>query len=348
MSTVADRRIAPFTTLGLGGPASDIVIASTEEELLSHLRRVDRDGRRLMLLGGGSNVVVTDSAVDATVVLVRTKGIYFRPLSGSGMVQVEVSAGEALQVLVDACVDAGLAGIECLSGIPGSVGATPMQNVGAYGQEISDVASGVKVYDTETGTVYWMTPPQCGFGHRSSVFRGTGRWVVLAVTLTLERSRMSKPLRYEQLASELNASLGDTPPLGTVSSGVVSLRRSKGMVLDPTDPDTRSVGSFFTNPVLGPAQRRRLSNVAPGAPLFEMGSGRWKASAAWLIEQAGFHRGYGPGPVRISTKHTLALTHPGGGSTEMLVSLAREIRDGVLRTYGVSLEPEPVLVGTGL
>lgn len=348
MRVARETRIGPLTTLGLGGPASEIVVASSEEQVLACVRHARRDGRRLLLLGGGSNVVVTDSPVDATVLLMRTEGVNFRSLEGSGLVQVEASAGESLQHLVDACLDAGLAGIECLSGIPGSVGATPMQNVGAYGQEISDVVSGVKVYDLDTDAVHWMSPSECRFGHRSSVFRGSDRWVVLAVALTLESSRLAKPLRYEQLARQLDARLGATPPLATVSSAVLSLRRSKGMVLDPADLDTRSVGSFFTNPVLDAGQRDRLLQIAPGVPLFAMGAGCWKASAAWLIEQAGFHKGYGPGPVRISTKHTLALTHPGGGSTEMLISLAREIRDGVLDAYRVALEPEPVLVGTDL
>ncbi|MDA8392776.1 MAG: UDP-N-acetylmuramate dehydrogenase [Actinomycetota bacterium] len=348
MRAVVDRTIAPLTTLGLGGEASEIVEASTDEDIVSCLRCWGRQSRPGVLLAGGSNVVVADAPGDTAVMLLRTRGLELRRSGDSTAVEVEAAAGESLQDVVDACLDAGLAGVECLSGIPGSVGATPMQNVGAYGQEIADVVSSVKVYDRELDTVYRMTRSDCRFGHRSSAFRGSSRWAVLAVTLCLQRSRLSDPLRYAQLAQHLGTALGDRMPLADVASAVVSLRRSKGMVLDPADPDTRSVGSFFTNPVVGAGQRERLLAAAPGVPLFGIGPGRWKASAAWLIEQAGFGRGYGPGPVRISTKHTLALTHPGGGSTEMLVALAREIRDGVLATYGILLEPEPVLIGVEL
>ncbi len=249
----------------------------------------------------------------------------------------------------------GLAGIECLSGIPGSTGATPIQNVGAYGEEVSSVIRSVRCWDRRAGETVTLAPEQCGFGYRSSAFKGDDRWVVLDVTFALARSEAGPPVRYAQLAAALGVELGAAVPAAEARAAVLELRRSKGMVVDPADPDSVSAGSFFTNPILEPdefaALEARVSErlgagiEPPGWP--EPGD-RIKTSAAWLIERAGFGRGYGEGNVGLSAKHTLALINRGGAGTGELVALAREIRDGVADAFGVRLVPEPKLVGIEL
>jgi UDP-N-acetylmuramate dehydrogenase len=249
---------------------------------------------------------------------------------------VTVAAGEDWDAVVERAIAAGLAGLESLSGIPGLAGATPIQNVGAYGQEVSDTITRVRVYDREKRKISVYPNEQCGFAYRTSIFRGEDRYVVLDVTFRLGEPA---PIRYAELA----AAVGEEPSLSEVRAAVLALRRRKGMVIDPADPDTRSAGSFFTNPIL-------LAGAVPaGAPRFDAGDGLVKVPAAWLIEQAGFKKGYaGPDGVRISAKHTLALVNAGGATTAGLVALAREIRDGVRDTFGVELRPEPVLVGVTL
>jgi UDP-N-acetylmuramate dehydrogenase len=271
-----------------------------------------------------------------------------------GRAVVTVEAGEPWEPFVAARVAEELAGVECLSGIPGSAGAAPIQNVGAYGQDVSDTIASVRAYDRRRGLVEDVPPEACGFSYRSSVFKRTpGRWVVLSVTFALDRDPVSRPVRYAELARELGLAIGDAAPLAEVREAVLSLRRRKGMVIDPADPDTVSAGSFFTNPVLAPSDferlerrvRSRLGDDA-GPPRFPEPDGRVKTSAAWLIERAGFGRGHGdPETVTVSTKHTLALTNRGGGTTADLVRLAREIADGVAREFAVELVPEPVFVG---
>jgi UDP-N-acetylmuramate dehydrogenase len=252
------------------------------------------------------------------------------------------------------CVANGLAGVECLAGIPGSVGATPIQNVGAYGQEVAETISAVRVLDRADGTVYALASAACGFTYRSSAFkREPGRWVVLAVSFALEASEDSAPIRYPELARALGVEVGARAPLADVRAAVLALRRAKGMVLDPADADTVSAGSFFTNPVLDAGafaalQARAAQRLGPDVPLpsWPQGDGDVKTSAAWLIERAGFRRGHGnPAGIAISGKHTLALTNRGAGTTAELVALAREIADGVYDAFGVALVPEPVFVG---
>jgi len=294
--------------------------------------------------------------------------------AGRDGVTVAAAAGEDWDALVERCVAEGLSGIECLSGIPGLTGATPIQNVGAYGQDVAETVVTVRAYDRLRDTVVELANADCGFGYRTSAFKravaegrraaadpaaATGRFVVLGVTFRLARDPLSAPVGYAELARALGARLGGRVPLGDARSAVLALRRGKGMVLDPADPDTRSAGSFFTNPVLdhrqfAEVQRRaaarsgRLGERA-GAPSFPAGDGLVKVPAAWLIEQAGFGKGYpGNGGARISSKHTLALTNPGGASTASLIGLAREIRSGVRQAFGVELVSEPVLVGTEL
>jgi UDP-N-acetylmuramate dehydrogenase len=345
--------LSELTTLRLGGPATRLATAGDEAEIADAVRRADRDGEPLLLLAGGSNVVVADEGFAGTVLRIASRGVDRRDDAG-GRVLLEVAAGEPWDPFVASCVEHGLAGIECLSGIPGSVGATPIQNVGAYGQEVAGTISSVRVLDRAGGAVVELGPEECAFTYRSSAFkRGPGRWVVLAVTFALERSALSAPIRYAELARRLGVQVGDRAPLGAVREAVLELRRGKGMVIDPADPDSVSAGSFFTNPVMDEAAfadlearvTERLGD-AVRPPAFPDDGGHVKTSAAWLIERAGFTRGHGdPDGIAISAKHTLALTNRGGGSTAELVALAREIAGGVREAFGVELVPEPVFVG---
>jgi UDP-N-acetylmuramate dehydrogenase len=346
-------RLADLTTLRLGGPAERYVVARTEEEVVDAVRTADASGEPLLVLAGGSNVVVADEGFGGLVVHLVTRGVE-RDDDDDGRAVLTVQAGEPWDPLVARCVDEGLAGIEALSGIPGSVGATPIQNVGAYGQEVAETIVRVRVLDRETGAVEELGPAACGFGYRSSVFKRTpGRWVVLAVTFALDRDELSRPVRYAELARALGVEPGERAPLADVRAAVLALRRGKGMVVDPDDPDSVSAGSFFTNPVLEPEAFERLTarvqeRFGPDArpPGWAEPDGRVKTSAAWLIERAGFARGHGdPATIAISGKHTLALTNRGAGTTALLVALAREVADGVQREFGVDLVPEPVFVG---
>jgi UDP-N-acetylmuramate dehydrogenase len=320
-------RLAALTTLRLGGPAERLVEAHTEQELVAAVR----EGPALVL-SGGSNVVIADEGVPGTVLLVRTRGI---ERDGT---QLVVQAGEPWDEVVAYCVDEGLQGFECLSGIPGSTGATPIQNVGAYGQDVSETVEWVRVYDRETDRVETLKAADCGFGYRTSRFKYRDRWTVLAVAFRLRESAVSGPLRY----GEVSRALGERAPLADVRATVLALRRGKGMVIDPGDPDSVSAGSFFTNPILSEDEFAAL----PGSPpAFPESDGRVKTSAAWLIERAGFSRGFGDGRAGISTKHTLALVNRGGATTAELMALARTIAAGVHDTFGIQLTPEPVLIG---
>jgi UDP-N-acetylmuramate dehydrogenase len=335
--------LAPFTTLRVGGPARRIVEARTEDDAIAAVREADAAGESLLVLAGGSNVVIADEGFPGTVVRLLTRGVERRDDT-----LLEVQAGEPWDPLVEAAAAEGLAGIECLSGIPGSVGATPIQNVGAYGQEVSETITRVRVYDREAQRVDELAPADCDFTYRSSAFkRNPGRWLVVSVAFALDRQRESRPIRYAELARKLDVALGEAAPLADVRAAVLELRRGKGMVIDPDDPDSVSAGSFFTNPILTQAEIEEVARRAGAQPpAFPEPDGRVKTSAAWLVERAGFKRGYGmPGPAAISTKHTLALTNRGGATTAELLALAHEVADGVERELGVRLVPEPVLVG---
>jgi UDP-N-acetylmuramate dehydrogenase len=335
-------QLSALTTLRLGGPAGRFVEADTEQALIDAVRAADRAGEPLLVMAGGSNLVVADEGFAGTAVRIVTRGV---TREGAAL---EVAAGEAWDPFVARCVADGLTGIECLSGIPGSVGATPIQNVGAYGQEVAETIASVRVLDRRDGEVRELEPADCGFTYRSSAFkREPGRWVVLAVRFVLARSDLSAPIRYAELARALGVELGERAQLTDVREAVLALRRRKGMVLDAGDPDTVSAGSFFMNPVLdarGFAALEVRADASPPAWLQDHGD--VKTSAAWLIERAGFHRGYGnPEGIAISSKHTLALTNRGTGTTAELVALAREIAGGVYHAFGVELAPEPVFVG---
>jgi UDP-N-acetylmuramate dehydrogenase len=345
--------LSELTTLRLGGPAARMTTADSEAGLLHTVRAADVAGEPLLALAGGSNVVVADAGFQGTVVRIATRGVE-RLQMGDGRVRLDVAAGEDWDALVAACVAAELSGVEALSGIPGSVGATPIQNVGAYGQEVADVIVGVRALDRHSGDVHDLEPEACLFDYRSSVFkRDPGRWLVLGVSFALEQTPLSEPVRYAELARALRVGEGERAPLDEVREAVLALRRGKGMVLDPDDADTVSAGSFFTNPILRArdfdALERRAAewlgaDVRP--PAWPVPGHAVKTSAAWLIERAGFRRGHGnPEGIAISSKHTLALTNRGAGTTTELVALAREIAGGVRDAFGVQLVPEPVFVG---
>jgi UDP-N-acetylmuramate dehydrogenase len=337
-----DRDLASRTTLRLGGPAERLVTATGTDEVPQMVREL----HPLLVLAGGSNVVVGDDGYPGTVLLLRTRGLAVTP-DGDG-VTLTVAAGEPWDDVVARTVGEGWSGIECLSGIPGSAGATPIQNVGAYGQEVAESIVAVRVYDRHRDVVETLPPADCGFGYRASVFKHSDRWIVLDVQLRLSRTGESAPIRYPELAKALGVAAGERAPLDEVRTAVLKLRAGKGMVLDADDPDTYSVGSFFTNPVLTAAAFADLKAHAPDAPAWPGTDGTVKTSAAWLIEHAGFHKGYGRGRVAISSKHTLALTNRGNASTAELLDLAREIRAGVRERFGVTLVPEPVLVNCAL
>jgi UDP-N-acetylmuramate dehydrogenase len=352
-------KLADYTTVRLGGPARDFVRAGTEAELIDAVQAADARGEPVLILGGGSNLVVADEGFDGTVIQVATRGVSRGAGPRPGMGAVTVAAGEEWDMVVARTVAEGLAGLECLSGIPGLAGATPIQNVGAYGQEVAETITWVRVYDRKTSEVLDIPNEQCGFGYRTSRFRGADRFVVLSVTFGLAVQVRSAPVRYAELAAALGVRPGDQVESTEARSVVIELRQRKGMVIDPADPDTRSVGSFFVNPVLDGAALAAVETAARAScgadtrvPRFEVAGsadGLVKVPAAWLIERAGFGRGYGLGDgARISSKHTLALVNSGSASTAGLMALAREIRDRVRDTFGVSLAPEPTLVGVAL
>ncbi|WP_343449239.1 UDP-N-acetylmuramate dehydrogenase [Micromonospora oryzae] len=341
-------RLAEYTTLCLGGPAGRIETAASAEEIVQKVQQARLRDDEVLILAGGSNVVVGDAGFPGTVVLVRSRGLRV-VAEDADTVTVRVEAGEPWDDLVAATVANGWSGLECLSGIPGSAGATPIQNVGAYGQEVAETITGVQVYDRVEESLGRVEAADCGFAYRSSIFKYSERWVVLSVDFRLARSPLSGPVRYAELARALGVEPGDAVPLADARAAVLRLRAGKGMVLDAADPDTRSVGSFFTNPVLdGEAYELLRGRAADlGEPPHWPGAGDTvKVSAAWLIDKAGFAKGHpGPEGVAISSKHTLALTNRSGtASTAALIALARDIRDGVHARFGVPLHPEPVLV----
>ncbi|MFH9492498.1 MULTISPECIES: UDP-N-acetylmuramate dehydrogenase [Streptomyces] len=351
MQELHDAPLAPLTTFRLGGPAARLLTATTDDEVIAAVREADRSGTPLLVIGGGSNLVIGDKGFDGTALRVATKGF---ALSGTTL---ELAAGEVWTDAVARTVEAGLAGIECLAGIPGSAGATPIQNVGAYGQEVSSVVTEVVAYDRHTGESVTLPNEACAFAYRHSRFKAEpDRFVVLRVRFALEDAGgLSAPLRYPETARAMGVEQGDRVPLAEARETVLRLRAGKGMVLDPDDHDTWSAGSFFTNPILdgeaytallARAEERLGADVTP--PAFPAGEGRVKTSAAWLIDKAGFTKGYGTGSARISTKHTLALTNRGDATTEDLLMLAREVVDGVREAFGVTLVNEPVTVGVSL
>ncbi|MBQ0828745.1 UDP-N-acetylmuramate dehydrogenase [Streptomyces tagetis] len=351
MQELHDAPLAPLTTLRLGGPATRLLTATTDDEVVAAVREADDSGTPLLLIGGGSNLVIGDKGFDGTALHLATRGF---ALDGTTL---ELAAGEVWTDAVARTVEAGLAGVECLAGIPGSAGATPVQNVGAYGQEVAGTITEVVAYDREARETVTLANADCAFSYRNSRFKAEpDRYVVLRVRFALEDADgLSGPIRYAETARALGVAPGDRVPLAAARDVVLKLRAGKGMVLDPEDHDTWSAGSFFTNPILTEEEfaafRARVADrlgTAAEPPAYPAGEGRTKTSAAWLIDKAGFTKGYGTGPARISGKHTLALTNRGGATTEDLLALAREVVAGVHEAFGVTLVNEPVTVGVSL
>ena len=333
MQGLRDVPLADLTTLAVGGPADRVIEVETAAELVAAVREADEAGRPLLLLGGGSNVVAPDEGWPGDVVAVRTRGI---ERDGGRLV---VQAGEPWDDLVAYAVGNGLAGIEALSGIPGSTGATPVQNVGAYGQEVAQTITAVRVHDRAEKNERTLSPAECGFAYRDSrLKREPGRFVVLEVIFELDESELSRPVDYAELARRLDVEIGDRAPQQAVRDTVIALRRGKGMVLDPADPDSRSAGSFFTNPIV-PAD-----HAVGGCPSWPAEGGQVKLSAAWLVEHAGFGKGTRDGRVGTSSRHSLALTtEPGATATELL-AFADRVVSTVQEAFGVRLEREPTAV----
>lgn len=349
------RPLSEFTTLRLGGPAVGLVTATSDDDLVRAVRAADAGGHRLLVLGGGSNLVIADSGFDGQVVRIATKGRKYDSV-GDGLVQLTAEAGEDWDDVVADSVAQGLGGLECLSGIPGLAGATPVQNVGAYGVEISDLLDSVDLLDRRTGRVRTVPAAELGLTYRNSVLKHSDAAVVLRARFVLRDGGVSAPVRYGELARTLDVEPGAQVEAKAVREAVLELRRGKGMVLDPIDHDTWSAGSFFTNPIVPSEQlagvlERITAKVGTDQRIPQFpAEGGTKLSAAWLIERAGFTKGHsGPGGrVALSGKHTLALTNRGGASTDDLLTLAREVRDGVRSAFGVELVPEPVLVDCSL
>lgn len=336
--------LAPLTTLRVGGPARLFVRACSEEQVVSAIAFATEKALDVFVLGGGSNILVSDRGFDGLVIHVALTGVDAEASDPSSAI-ITARAGEDWDTFVEHCVRSDLAGVECLSGIPGSVGGTPVQNVGAYGQEVSETIARVRCLDRITGKIVELDNAQCGFTYRRSVFNSAarGRYVVLAVTYRLDRGGSPK-IAYKDLRDHLE---GRAPTLAETRQAVLAIRRAKSMVIEPDDPNRMSAGSFFKNPIVTTAT---LAAVAANAatsdvPSFPAGDGMVKIPAAWLIEQSGFHKGYRSGNAGISTNHSLAIVNLGNASAAEIVGLKEKIQSGVEQKFDILLQPEPVLVG---
>jgi UDP-N-acetylmuramate dehydrogenase len=335
-----DLALAPLTTLGVGGAAKRFATFETVRELQALLATDER----ILVLGGGSNVVIGDAGFDGLVIQ-PANNVITRHGRYDDFAVVSAFAGVVWDDFVAQMVGEGLAGLECLSGIPGLVGATPMQNVGAYGQEVADTIAFVRAWDRKRGEIVKLEATECAFAYRTSVFKHSERWIVYEVRFKLPRRTESMPIKYGELAKALGIAEGGTAPLQHVRDTVIALRRAKGMVIDPADPESRSAGSFFTNPIVTPDvahELARRTGVTP--PQWAQPDGRIKLAAAWLIESAGFVKGTTRGNVGISHKHALALVNRGGATATELLAFAVEIIGGVETELGVALVPEPIIV----
>jgi UDP-N-acetylmuramate dehydrogenase len=361
--------LSDLTTLRVGGPVGDLIDGTDRDAIVATALELWASGDDWLALGGGSNLLVGDDGFPGTVLRVLNRGIEELPGARPGTVRLRVEAGEPWDALVAYTVERGLAGMEALSGIPGSCGAAPMQNIGAYGQELAETLVALEFLDYLSGEVERLPADALELGYRTSSLKRGRQGIVLAIEVELDDAEgLSRPIAYAQLATSLGAQAGDRLPVGQVRDAVLALRGSKGMVLDAADPDTRSAGSFFTNPIVSEAFARSLPSDAPRwpvgpdaearvVPLGEQPAPpapsqprRVKLSAAWLIEHAGIVRGFRlPGSrAAISSKHTLALTNTGDATAAEVAELARYVRAQVLARFGVSLQPEPVLVGVEL
>lgn len=338
--------LAPLTTLRIGPVARRMITCTSTDQVIATLHELDAaPAAPPLVLAGGSNLVIADTLTDLTVVRLATAGV---TVDGN---RVRAEAGAVWDDVVATTIERGLGGLECLSGIPGSAGATPVQNVGAYGAEVADTITRVRLLDRRSGEVRWAPAAELGFGYRTSVLKRSATAVVLEVEFALDASGRSAPLRYGELITALDAAAGQRADPPAVRTAVLGLRARKGMVLDADDHDTWSVGSFFTNPVVAPAVYHRLADDA-GRPVphYPAPDGI-KLAAGWLVEHAGFGKGYPDvdgAPCRLSTKHALAVTNRGAANTADVLRLARAVRDGVRDVFGITLIPEPVLVGCTL
>lgn len=358
MSTVL---LSQMTTTGVGGPAGTLLEAATEEEILSVVRSNDALGTELLIIAGGSNLVISDDGFPGTVLRLTGTGIEIGTALSGGRVPLTVAAGHPWDDFVSHSIDAGFGELAALSGIPGSTGATPVQNVGAYGADVSQSIVSVRCWDRRDENLIEFSNADLEFGYRDSLLKantenGSPRYVVLSVTFGLMPGNESSPIAYAELARSLGVEQGSSAPAGAVRAKVLSLRSSKGMVLDPTDRDTFSTGSFFTNPIVPEALLTQLPDDAPRFPAGK--EGQVKLSAAWLIDRAGFSKGYGlpgtagedvaGGRAALSSKHTLAITNRGGASADDVLAIARAVRAGVLEAFGIELHNEPLLIGCSL
>ncbi|WP_371130744.1 UDP-N-acetylmuramate dehydrogenase [Arthrobacter sp. SDTb3-6] len=354
--------LSSLTTLGVGGPARNYAEAATEAEIIAAVRSADDAGEHLLIVGGGSNLVVSDDGFDGTVLKIASQGFTATAEDSCGGASVVVQAGHDWDDFVHQSVLHAWSGLEALSGIPGLAGATPVQNVGAYGADVSQTIAAVRTWDRERNAVRTFTNSELKFGYRDSIIKqttadGSPRYVVLTVEFQLLLGRMSAPVKYAELARRLGVEVGRRANSLELRRAVLELRAAKGMVLDPGDRDTFSTGSFFTNPIVAAPVADALPADAPRYPAAD---GLTKLSAAWLIEHAGFSKGYGlaldggkddagtPARASLSTKHTLAITNRGGATAGDVLGVARKVRDGVVRQFGITLHPEPVLVGCRL
>lgn len=344
--------LADYTTLRVGGPAREIINVTSEAEFVATIRAADSQRLPLLVLGGGSNVLIGDEGFAGVVVRDARAEISVEEECDCSGATVTMTAGQPWDEAVATAVTRGWVGLEVLSGIPGLVGAAPVQNIGAYGSEVGNTIAGVRVYDRVEQRIRYLANAELSFGYRDSILKRSSNWgpspryIVLAVTFQFRLGDLSVPLRFGELTRHLEVAQGGRAPAWQVREAVLAIRASKGMVLAEDDHDTWSAGSFFTNPILTAAVAQGLPAAAPR---FDTGNGLVKTSAAWLIEHAGFHKGYAmPGPAALSTKHVLALTNRGGASSAQIVTLARTVRDGVQEYFGVTLVPEPVFVGVTL
>ncbi|MFC5266299.1 UDP-N-acetylmuramate dehydrogenase [Kribbella qitaiheensis] len=342
-AVMTDVRLADLTTLRIGGPADKLIEVTTEDELITAIRDADAAREPLLLLSGGSNVVIGDEGFRGTVIKIATRGIRVDADACSGAM-IHVAAGEDWDAVVQRAIAEEWVGLESMSGIPGLAGSTPVQNVGAYGHEVAETIASVRVWDRVENAVRTIFAADCGFTYRSSRFKADpSRYAVLEVAFQLRLGDLSAPIGYAELARVLGVEPGSRAPMTEVREAVLGLRRSKGMVLDEADHDTWSAGSFFTNPLLDTA-----AEVPAGAPQWPQPDGRVKTSAAWLIEHAGVAKGYAIGNAAVSSKHTLALTNRGNATAKELLALATHVRTQVHQAFNITLVNEPVLVNCSL
>ncbi|MFA7324439.1 MAG: UDP-N-acetylmuramate dehydrogenase, partial [Candidatus Nanopelagicales bacterium] len=336
-------RLADLTTLRVGGDAPAFIHATTEPQLIAAVQQADHQGEPVLVIGGGSNLLIADEAYPGLVVHADVRGVAVQELGE--LVFITAACGEPWDAFVESCLASGMNGLEALSGIPGTVGATPIQNVGAYGVEISSRIATVRVWDRQQQILRDLSPQECRFSYRHSAFKDApGHWIVLAVTFALARTGMSR-IAYQQLADVLGLNVGDTAFAAEIREAVLHLRHEKGMLLEVADHDTWSAGSFFTNPMVTQAFAAGLPSDCPRYPA----GGQVKLSAAWLIEHAGMHRGFALNErASISTKHALAITNRGTATAGDLIALAREVRARVQRQFGIILQPEVRLIGCSL